>query len=296
METVKDRRTTNGTNATAHTINTPRGCFEVSATYRTGEEATAAGFGYYFMNDDGREIYTAHNDPENPERVSAFAVVDKNAPAPVEENPRPAYILIYRDEARRIFAANAAGDVERLTADDLRAVVDGNTDTERARIAAREILEKIEREEAEEKNAAENFGRCKRIADELSELAAGRLYVCPHCGGIHNPEELEKTENEDGETVYTCPECGEELEEGEAEQATAADYFAEALDFDFITDANKKYKGARVLVAWGGPSISIDTERGAVVLDWWGDTARAFMSSDAVELVDEFARELFEMR
>lgn len=295
METVKDKRT-NGTSATAYTINTPRGCFEVSATYRTREEATAAGFGYYFMNDDGREIYTAHNDPENPEIVSAFAVVDENAPAPVEEKTRPAYILIYRDEARRIFAANAAGDVERLTADDLRAVVAGNTDTERARIAAREILEKIEREEAEEKNAAENFGRCKRIADELDELAAGRLYVCPHCGGIHNPEELEKTENEDGETVYTCPECGEELEEDEAEQATAADYFAEALDFDFITDANKEYKGARVLVTWGGPSISVDTERGAVVLSWWGDTARANMSSDAVEIVDEFAREIFEMR
>lgn len=60
-------------------IETPRGNFKIADTFRTRKEARDAGYEYYFTNDDGREIFTKHDDPERPFCVTAFAVVDPNA-------------------------------------------------------------------------------------------------------------------------------------------------------------------------------------------------------------------------
>lgn len=43
-------------------IQTPRGTFSVQTVFETVEEALAAGFGFYFENDDGRGIWTKHLD------------------------------------------------------------------------------------------------------------------------------------------------------------------------------------------------------------------------------------------
>ena len=41
-------------------IKTPRGTFNVKATFTSSKDARAEGFGYYFTNDDGIDIYTKH--------------------------------------------------------------------------------------------------------------------------------------------------------------------------------------------------------------------------------------------
>lgn len=45
---------------TIKTIKTPRGTFNVKAVFKSESEANAAGFYYYFTNDDGTGICTKH--------------------------------------------------------------------------------------------------------------------------------------------------------------------------------------------------------------------------------------------
>lgn len=56
---------------------------------------------------------------------------------------------------------------------------------------------------------------------------------------------------------------------------SAFDYLQDALDIEYIVSAKGEYLGARVLVAFGGPNIWVDTRRGIVEGAWWSDSATA---------------------
>jgi hypothetical protein len=56
---------------------------------------------------------------------------------------------------------------------------------------------------------------------------------------------------------------------------SAFDYLQDALDIEYIVNSNKEYLGARVLVAFGGPNIWIDTRRGMVDGYWWSEKSSA---------------------
>lgn len=56
---------------------------------------------------------------------------------------------------------------------------------------------------------------------------------------------------------------------------SAFDYLERALDIEYIVNSHGEYLGARVLVAFGGPNIWIDTRRGIVEGAWWSDRADA---------------------
>ena len=66
---------------------------------------------------------------------------------------------------------------------------------------------------------------------------------------------------------------GELNEDGEP--MNAFDYLQDALDIEYIVNSKGEYLGARVLVAFGGPNIWIDTRRGIVDGAWWSDRATA---------------------
>ena len=70
------------------------------------------------------------------------------------------------------------------------------------------------------------------------------------------------------------------------------DYLKDALDFEYIVGSDREFKSARVMVAFGGPTIWVDFERRAVDLYWWGDRATAYFNNDAMG-VEEALRELF---
>ena len=70
------------------------------------------------------------------------------------------------------------------------------------------------------------------------------------------------------------------------------DYLADALDFEYIVGSDREFKSARVLVAFGGPTIWVDFERKAVDLYWWADRATAYFDDDAMG-IEEALRELF---
>lgn len=67
---------------------------------------------------------------------------------------------------------------------------------------------------------------------------------------------------------------GDELNSDD-EPFSAYDYLTDVLDINWLLHSDKTYKGARILVAFGGPNIWVDTERGIVEGYWWGDYAKA---------------------
>ena len=160
---------------------------------------------------------------------------------------------------------------------------DDNTRTRRAIIP----------ETRQERTDRENREHCKRIAEDVEAYASGDAYKCPHCGEVHNMDDYEETEheNEDGCTCYTCPSCGEEIEESDLEAVSLYDYFADCLDVEYRCGSDKEYRSVCIMVACGGPNIYIDTDEKAVLLYWWRDRARYYLSNDAVDAVDEWAEE-----
>lgn len=103
----------------------------------------------------------------------------------------------------------------------------------------------------------ENFEYCKHIAEELRACHEG-------CGA-----------NEDGEP------------------ADLWDYFADALDIEYVITSGLEYSGVKAYVTLGGPTCWIDTDRGAVCLTWGGKSAECYLSSALVEAIDDIFAEYY---
>ena len=61
----------------------------------------------------------------------------------------------------------------------------------------------------------------------------------------------------------------------DGEYTTAFDYLQDALDIEYIVNGKGEYLGARVLVAFGGPNIWVNTRTGIVEGAWWSERAEA---------------------
>lgn len=84
----------------------------------------------------------------------------------------------------------------------------------------------------------------------------------------------------------------EETSQESGDMMYASDYLSDVLDIQYIVSGSKEYLGARVLVAFGGPNIWINTQSGIVEGYWWGDTAFASFN-DEIGL-DDYLSELWE--
>jgi len=67
---------------------------------------------------------------------------------------------------------------------------------------------------------------------------------------------------------------GDELNSDDQEMS-AFDYLQDALDIEYIVNSKREYLGARVLVAFGGPNIWINTRTKKVEGHWWNESASA---------------------
>jgi len=79
------------------------------------------------------------------------------------------------------------------------------------------------------------------------------------------------------------------------DQITGIDYLQDCLDIQYIVTGASEYLGARILVAFGGPNIWINTQSELVEGYWWGDYAAARIDGDSIGL-DECLSELWECR
>ena len=70
------------------------------------------------------------------------------------------------------------------------------------------------------------------------------------------------------------------------------DYLSDVLDVEWILNADKTLKGARLLVAFGGPNIYISTATSTVEGHWWNDSYSASYTDNMG--LEEAVQELFD--
>jgi|TARA_X000000950_G_C13757386_1_gene595333 hypothetical protein len=103
------------------------------------------------------------------------------------------------------------------------------------------------------------------------------------------------------ELFQQCRHIADQIESGEYESSNedepqgAFDYLSDALDIEYTVDSKGEYLGARVLVAFGGPNIWINTRHKTVEGYWWSDRAEANYFEDKLGL-DDALEELWSMR
>jgi hypothetical protein len=71
------------------------------------------------------------------------------------------------------------------------------------------------------------------------------------------------------------------------------DYISDVLDINWVLNSDRSYRGARLLVAFGGPNIYIDTVKNTVEGYWWGDSYTDSYTVDAMD-IDGQCQELYE--
>ena len=99
----------------------------------------------------------------------------------------------------------------------------------------------------------------------------------------------------DHESDCECGLCESECEcedNGTKRELNGFDYIQDVLDINWILNSDRTYKGARILVAFGGPNIWIDTTTNKVEGYWWSDSYIESYS-DAIGL-EEALEQLFE--
>ena len=146
-----------------------------------------------------------------------------------------------------------------------------------------------------------NLERVNEIVKTMEKYASGDYFI--YDGELFPIDENEfskvdgctiQQENVCGEIhmFYIMPD-GETIFEGDIEIATIGDYFDDFYDVDYIVGSDKKYKACRVLVAFGGPNIYVDTWEKQIQLFWWSNTATADIPYDLCEQIDEFFETLY---
>ena len=147
----------------------------------------------------------------------------------------------------------------------------------------------------------ENLKHVQNIVKDMEKYASGDYFI--YDGELFPIDENEfskvdgctiQQENVCGEIhmFYIMPD-GETIFEGDIEIATIGDYFDDFYDVDYIVGSDKKYKACRVLVAFGGPNIYVDTWEKQIQLFWWSNTATADIPYDLCEQIDEFFETLY---
>ena len=78
------------------------------------------------------------------------------------------------------------------------------------------------------------------------------------------------------------------------DRISAFDYLSDVLDIEYTINGGGLFLGARILVAFGGPNIWIDTRHERIEGYWWGDSAFADFT-DEMDLHGA-CREIYEAR
>ena len=80
-------------------------------------------------------------------------------------------------------------------------------------------------------------------------------------------------------------------ETGEKREETAHDWMEGTYDIRYLVDRDKRYLGAEILVAGGGPTIWVDTWTNEVK-GYWGTDRVNIMFADNLDL-DDYCEEMY---
>lgn len=95
-----------------------------------------------------------------------------------------------------------------------------------------------------------------------------------------------------------CAECGAYADdecEHDREPASAYDFLSDALDIDYVVSSSGEYRGAEVLVSFGGPNAWIDT-RSRMFHVAWGERASWAIPGEMAGELDDALEELWATR
>lgn len=101
-----------------------------------------------------------------------------------------------------------------------------------------------------------------------------------------------------GEHFDTMDEARENTDECDWDnlaEASGYDYLSDVLDIEYIVSADRTYKAARVLIAFGGPNAWINTQTGSLEVAWWSEPVYRSLPSEFINGLDDALEELYEM-
>ena len=67
----------------------------------------------------------------------------------------------------------------------------------------------------------------------------------------------------------------------------------EVLDYEYIINSDKSYRGVRLFIGLGGPTIWIDTLKSSVNGTWGTDKADWGLNPDIVDSINDYFNELW---
>lgn len=136
--------------------------------------------------------------------------------------------------------------------------------------------------EHEGANDYDNTAHCIDIAHELDAIANGGIIRCPICGELVSKPYIE------GESIELDCGCHIDIDDlDDLDEVTMCDYFDNrSLDVKFTIDSDFDYVSARIMIAFGGPNIYIDTNNSKVELYWGRSETHAYLSNNAIDAID----------
>ena len=117
---------------------------------------------------------------------------------------------------------------------------------------------------------------CISIAEEIEAHANSRAY-----------------EDEDGNVVILD---GDDEPTDEMEYRGLYDFINDALDIEVTYGLSGDYRGAKLYMTVGGPTIWVDTQTGFVEGRWATDSCSKWVDSDAIDELNDAIEELIETR
>lgn len=117
---------------------------------------------------------------------------------------------------------------------------------------------------------------CISIAEEIEAHANSRAYT-----------------DEDGNLVILD---SEDEPTDEMEYRGLYDFINDALDIEVTCGLAGDYRGAKLYMTVGGPTIWVDTQTGFVEGRWATDTCSKWVDSDAIDELNDAIEELIETR
>lgn len=77
-------------------------------------------------------------------------------------------------------------------------------------------------------------------------------------------------------------------------EASGYDYLSDVLDIEYIVSADKTYKAARILIAFGGPNAWINTQTHQLEVAWWSETVYVDLPASFCDQLDDWLAEYYE--
>lgn len=201
-------------------------------------------------------------------------------------------VLNNNDNTRTLFWSNRPADIEGCYNYNYSAEIRNMYDHGVVMFTNDRITVYERPREYEGRKDYDNTADCICIANELDALASGNMIRCPECG------EIVSAPYEEGEGVELDCGCKVDIDDlDDLDEVNIYDYFEDHIyDIEYTIGGDFDYRGVRVMIAFGGPNIYIDTNNKHVELYWGFSKAEAALSDRAVEAIDAYFEDGYNMR